>query len=153
MINLFQKHKEILLYILFGVGTTVVNWVVYALLVTLCGLGVTFGNAIAWVAAIVFAFVTNKCFVFESKSWAAGKVWKEAAGFLLSRIASGVVEIVGPSLLIGIGLNQAIFGIKGAVAKAITSVVVIILNYLFSKLLVFRKKEENPHENTPNGDI
>ena len=72
---------------------------------------------------------------------------------MLSRIASGVVEIVGPSLLIGIGLNQAIFGIKGAVAKAITSVVVIILNYLFSKLLVFRKKEENPHENTPNGDI
>ena len=141
MMELFKKHKEIILYIIFGVGTTLVNWIVYTLLVTICNAGITVGNAIAWVAAIIFAFITNKLFVFESKSWALTTTLKESFSFLASRILSGIVEIVGPILMIQIGLNQSVFGIKGAVAKAITSIVVIILNYLLSKLLVFRKKE------------
>ena len=141
MINFLKKHKEIFLYIVFGIGTTVVNWVVYTLLVTACDLGVTASNAIAWVVAIVFAFITNKLFVFESKSWALAITLKEGLSFLASRIFSGLIEIAGPVLLIQIGLNQSVFGIKGAVSKAVTSIVVIILNYLLSKLLVFRKKE------------
>lgn len=141
MMDFLKKHKEIILYIIFGVGTTLVNWVIYTLLVTICNSGVTVGNAIAWVAAIIFAFITNKLFVFESKSWAFANTLKEGLSFLASRIFSGIVEIVGPILLIQVGLNQSVFGIKGAVAKAITSIVVIILNYLLSKLLVFRKKE------------
>lgn len=141
MIDFLKKYKEIILYIIFGVGTTVVNWMVYSLLVTACALGVTAGNAIAWVAAIIFAFITNKLFVFESKSWSLATTLKEGLSFLASRIFSGLVEIVGPILLIQVGLNQSILSIKGAVAKAITSIVVIILNYLFSKLFVFRKKE------------
>lgn len=149
MMTLFKKHREILLYILFGLGTTAVNWIVYTLLVTLCGFGVTAGNVLAWVAAVVFAFVTNKCFVFESKGWELRGTLREAVSFLGSRILSGLIEIAGPALLMTVGLDQAILGIKGAMAKAITSVVVIILNYLLSKLLVFRKKETKKQTKQP----
>ena len=66
MINLFKKHKEIILYLIFGVATTAVSFIVYSLLVT-AGLDMTVSNGIAWLAAVTFAFVTNKLFVFESK--------------------------------------------------------------------------------------
>ena len=66
--NLFVKYKELILYLVFGGLTTLVSWGSYALL-ELSGLSVTVANALSWVCAVAFAFVTNKLFVFESKSW------------------------------------------------------------------------------------
>lgn len=139
MINLFKKHKEIILYLIFGVATTAVSFIVYSLLVT-AGLDMTVSNGIAWLAAVTFAFVTNKLFVFESKKTDKTTLLKEGVSFFGARIFSGIIEIFAPTALFWLGLDQPLFGIEGFVAKAIVSVGIIVLNYVLSKLIVFRKK-------------
>ena len=159
---LFFKYKEIILYIIFGVLTTLVNWAVYAAAIpafsaafngeevmwTVFGAQVTYdafamllANVIAWIAGVAFAFVTNKLFVFESKTWKPSVALKEFWLFVTARLITGVMEWFRPSLLFSIGLDQSIFGIKGFAAKLIVSVIVIVLNYVFSKLIIFRKKK------------
>lgn len=145
---LIAKNREIIMYLIFGVATTLVNWITYIICVhgrgdELTSTQMAVCNAIAWVVAVTFAFITNKLYVFRSKDTSFKFVVVEALKFFGSRIASGVVEIGLPNLLVAIGLDGSVFGISGAYAKAITSVVVIILNYIFSKLIVFRKKKEN----------
>ncbi len=147
MIQLFKKHKEIIMYLIFGVATTVVNWIVYAVCTKAVGLSAEgvqgmLSNGIAWVIAVLFAFFTNKWFVFESKTETKGLMLQEMARFFGARVFSGIFEILLPPALIFVGINQAFFGIEGGIAKAITSVVVIVLNYVLSKLVVFRKKPE-----------
>lgn len=160
---LFTKYKEIIMYIIFGVLTTLVNWVVYTVLIKLFGsaaesdviLFSLFGrnismkifyifiaNFVAWVAGVIFAFVTNKIWVFESKSWRFGMVMKELWLFVLARLITGVLEWFGVPLLWAIGMDQDLFGIDGFLAKIVVSVIVVILNYVFSKLIIFRKKDE-----------
>lgn len=102
-------------------------------------------NAIAFVAAVVFAFVVNKCFVFESKSWAWSNLRKEMSAFLAARIGSFAIEEAGLLCCELLELNQ--FGVYvGAmhidgimVAKLVLSVIVVILNYIFCKWFVFKK--------------
>lgn len=132
--------KEIITYLIFGVLTTLVNWVCYTVLVKYVNCSITLSNAVAWIAGVLFAFITNKVFVFESKSFAPSKVLKEFISFVAARAITGVMEIFGVPLLVKIGLNQTIMGVDGAVSKIIVSVAVIILNYVFSKLIIFRKK-------------
>ena len=104
-------------------------------------------NILAWIAGVIFAFVTNKLFVFESKSWKPSVAIKEFWLFVAARLITGVMEWFGPSLLFAVGLNQPLFGIKGFLAKILISVIVIILNYVFSKLIIFRKKGEKEAKN------
>ncbi len=137
--RLFQKYKQILAYLFFGVTTTLVNWCIYGLLQAL-QLDMTLSNAIAWLGAVCYAFITNKLFVFESKSFAFPLLLREAVSFFASRVASGAVEVFLPALLYALGLNQPLFGLAGGVAKALVSVLVIVMNYVLSKFLVFRKK-------------
>lgn len=139
MIDLLKKNKEIVLYIVFGGLTTVVNWVTYSLFVSFCS--ITVSNVIAWVFAVVFAYLTNKIFVFEQKSWKPNIAFFEFSKFVSSRLLTGVVEIAGVDILVYVGLNQTIFGIEGMVAKVTVSIVVVILNYFFSKLIVFKEKK------------
>lgn len=170
--SLFVKYKEIILYIIFGVLTTLVNWAVYAATIplfsaafngenvmwTVFGRDITYdafamllANIIAWIAGVAFAFVTNKLFVFESKSWKPSVALKEFWLFVAARLITGVMEWFLPSLLFSIGLDQSILGIKGFAAKLVVSIIVIILNYVFSKLIIFRKKdgkEKNAAEKT-----
>ena len=138
---MYQKNKEIINYIIFGVLTTAVNWIIYTITTNIMGIDMNIANMIAWFGAVLFAYITNKRFVFESKKWNLSLLAKELSLFFGSRILSGIVEIGGFSLFVFIGLNQTIFGIKGFIAKACISVFVIVLNYIFSKLLVFRKKQ------------
>ena len=140
MKELIVKHKEIILYLFFGVTTTAVNWVVYALMTALLHVDMTVSNAVAWVAAVVYAFITNKLFVFESKSMEPKVLLSEGVKFFSARIASGIVEILLPTVMVAIGLNGALFGLEGGIAKAVVSIVVIIMNYVLSKWLVFRNK-------------
>jgi putative flippase GtrA len=83
--------------------------------------------------------VTNKLWVFQSKSWAGNVVFPELGKFLSSRVATGIFEMVAVPALVAIGLNQTIFGIDGMVSKVVVSVAVIVLNYILSKLFVFKK--------------
>lgn len=146
--ELLIKYKEIITYIIFGGLTTLVNWCVYTVLVKISPnnideiVWITISNAVAWVAGVLFAFITNKIWVFESKNFALKVVLKELISFVLARALTGVLEIFGVPLLVKLGLNQTIFGIDGMVAKLIVSVVVVILNYIFSKLIVFKNKNK-----------
>lgn len=97
-------------------------------------------NLLSWVCAISFAFVTNKMWVFCSKSWKKSVVWPELCKFVSARIATGIIEVVAVPVLVAIGLNGTIFGIEGAISKVIVSIVVIILNYILSKIFVFKNK-------------
>ncbi|MBQ6830319.1 MAG: GtrA family protein [Clostridia bacterium] len=141
--QLWGKYKEVLLYLIFGVATTAVNFVIYSLLVKLLHCNMTLSNTVAWLGAVIFAFVTNKLFVFESKRFDLAVLAKEILSFFGARILSGVIEIVLPEQLVNLGLDATIFGIDGLVAKALVSVIVIVLNYVFSKLFIFKKKKEN----------
>ena len=138
MKNFYLKYKEQILYLVFGVIVTLVNWVIYAVFVAVVDVGITLSNAVAWFAAVITAFVTNKMYVFENKATGKLDLIKEAAMFLLSRISTGIFEIIAPTVLVFIGLDGMLFGIDAFYAKLIVSIIVVILNYILSKKLVFK---------------
>ena len=140
--NLYFKHKEIINYLLFGGLTTVVSWGTYSLFVKAIGMSVGVGNILSWICAVLFAFVTNKLFVFESKTWQPATALREFVSFIGARLATGVIEWFGVPYFSTHGLTHPLFGVKGLLAKVVVSIVVIILNYLFSKFLVFFKKDK-----------
>ena len=127
------KYKDILLYLIFGVLTTVVNYLVYLPCYNLLGWSAGVSNVLAWVVAVAFAFLTNKPFVFKSHDWTWKTVWPELSKFVGCRIGSGVLET---AILL---LCVDILGWNGNVWKLVTAVLVIILNYIGSKFLVFKK--------------
>ena len=132
--QLIIKYYDILAYLVFGVLTTVVNYLVYLPCYNLLGLPAVISNVIAWVVAVAFAYVTNKPFVFRSHDWSAKTVVPELTKFVGTRVASGGME----SAIIWIAVD--LLGGNGNLWKLVTSVLVVILNYVGSKLLVFRKK-------------
>ncbi len=143
---LFLKYKEIIMYLIFGVLTTVVSWVSYALFEMLFGtfisnsdIKIAIANVLSWVAAVLFAYITNKLWVFDSKSWEKKLLIREIITFVGSRLLTAPLEWVGVPLLVMLGLDAPIFDIDGMLAKIIVSIAVVILNYVFSKLFVFRK--------------
>ncbi len=146
--KLIIKYKELIIYGIFGVGTTVVNFLTYKLFNVLLGSEFyLLSNVIAWLVSVIFAYVTNKLFVFESKSWEPKLVSKEISSFFAARIFSFIIEEAGLFLLVDIfsmkEFSVDIFGLivsGNMIAKVILAVVVVILNYFFSKLVVFRKK-------------
>lgn len=133
--RLIVKYWDILSYLFFGGLTTVVNYVVYLPCYNFLSLSATFSNVIAWAAAVLFAFLTNKPFVFKSHDWSAKTVWPEFTKFVGCRIGSGVME----TAIIFVTVD--LFCWNGNWMKLATSVLVVILNYFASKLLVFRKGE------------
>ena len=138
---LYEAHQEIISYLFFGGATTVINWIAYALTVGVMGMAVTPGNILSWLVSVIFSFVTNKLWVFRSKSWAWPLWLKEAVAFFGGRVFTGLVDIFGVPLLMKLGLDMPLFGVEGFAAKLVTSVVVIILNYIMSKFLILRKKD------------
>ena len=146
--ELILKYKELIIYVIFGGLTTVVNLAVF----TLCGMALgddkyLISNVIAWFAAVVFAYVTNKLWVFESKSWNIKVLLKEVPSFFAARVLSFVIEEVGLFVFVDLlsfnelSIRILSFEIGGElIAKAVLAVVVVVLNYIFSKLVIFKKK-------------
>lgn len=132
--SLLVKYWDILTYLVFGVLTTVVNYAVYLPVYNFCGISAAVSNMIAWVVAVAFAFLTNKPFVFHSHDWSEQTVLPELTKFVSCRIASGALETV---ILF---LSVDCMNWNGNIWKLVTQVLVIIINYVGSKLLVFRKK-------------
>ena len=148
--NLIIKYKELIIYGIFGVGTTLVNFLTYELFNMLLGVDLYWvSNIIAWFVSVVFAYVTNKLFVFESKKWDIGLVLKEASSFFAARVFSLLVEQMGLVALVDLaGMKDISWQVLGftlggeTLAKVVLAVVVVVLNYIFSKLVVFRKKDK-----------
>ncbi len=142
-------NRETILYIVFGVATTVVNYIVFHLLYNVLWQqqNSLTANAAAFVAAVIFAFVVNKLFVFESRSWSAATLKREIPSFLAARIGSFGIEEAG------LFLAEKVFKLGGVIAitlgpteldwitivKISLSFIVVLLNYIFCKLFIFKK--------------
>lgn len=134
MRKLLEKYWDVLTYLFFGVLTTVVNYLIYLPCYNLLRWSAGLSNVLAWIVAVAFAFVTNKPFVFKSHDWSWGTLWPELTKFVGCRIGSGVLETA--TLLVCVDW----LGWDGNVWKLVTAVLVIVLNYIGSKFLVFKKK-------------
>lgn len=132
---LLKKYEEIIRYLVIGVCTTIVSLLFYFLFSDFMGLHYQAANVLSWVAAVTFAYFTNKTFVFRSPYRGAAHTMGEAAGFVSSRLLSLLAEIA--CMFIGVQL----LGIDDGVMKLFDQVIVTILNYILSKFFVFRKKK------------
>lgn len=148
-------NKETVTYLVFGVLTTVVNFGVFKVFdmiftsATETDLTLV-TNVIAWIAAVVFAYVTNKLFVFESKSWKKDILKKEIPSFVGARLLSLGIEELGLLIFITwLGFDEFVleifpgFALGGKMlVKIALAVIVVVVNYIFSKFIIFRKKEK-----------
>lgn len=132
--ELIIKYKFIILYGIFGVLTTVINIGVYGVLYSGLGVSNVVSNVIAWIISVLFAFITNKLWVFESKSFNFKLFVKELGSFTVCRVATGVLDL--GIMFVGVDLLKG----PAIILKIASNIIVIILNYVMSKIFVFKKK-------------
>lgn len=134
--ELYLKYKEIINYLIVGVLTTVVSLVVYYICVCTFlnpnnAIQLQVANIISWICGVAFAYITNRKFVFESKT---NKIVKELTSFVGSRLITLILDMLMMYIMV------TLMGINDKISKLIVQILVIVLNYLFSKLFVFKKK-------------
>ena len=131
----YVKYKEIINYLVCGGLTTLINFITYIIFKRTMCLDEVLSSGLEWFIAVVFAYVVNKIFVFESKTKQIKSLIKECAAFISCRIISGILCDVGT-----FAFMVKILHIHDIISKVVTQIMVIILNYVFSKFLIFRKK-------------
>lgn len=129
MKNLFLKYKEVIMYLIFGVLTTVVNIVVYYMMADIMHIQYMISNVVAWFLSVLFAYITNRAYVFESQSQ---NILKEIVSFFGARLATGIMDMAMMWFFVELHI------LPGFIAKVISNVFVIIANYVLSKLVVFK---------------
>jgi len=145
IVQYFAKHPffskfcnyEVILYLICGVATTVVNYVVYFIIpLGSDGTSVVIKTIISWIAAVLFAFVVNKIFVFDSPSWNTQTIYKEFIPFIIARLLSLGFDALFMYVTVGLlSFNEPLF-------KILSNVFVMIANYFASKFIIFKKKED-----------
>ena len=130
LFDLYKKYKEIINYLIFGGLTTLISIFTYALFAKVFHIDYLISNVLSWIIAVLFAYITNKIFVFESKS---KKNIKEITSFFFFRVVSLIMEMV--ILYIFVDMLH----IDDLVTKIIAQIIVIVSNYVFSKVFVFKK--------------
>ena len=129
--DVFKRYKDIVLYGFFGVMTTLVNILSYWIMVRVFMCPVMCGSVIAWITAVLFAYVTNRKWVFHSAAAGFGKVTKEIGSFFLCRLATGVLDWGCMYVFV------EVFHFNDMLIKTISNIIVILVNYLASKLIIF----------------
>jgi putative flippase GtrA len=131
-----SRKKEIFNYLLFGGLTTLVNIVTYYLFVTLLHVDYKVATTIAWIVSVLFAYITNKKYVFNSSHSTLGQVFKEFFYFMGFRLLSYFIDIFSMILLVGVMHINDLF------AKIVANVIVVVFNYFASKYVIFKKNVE-----------
>lgn len=131
MFSIFEKYKALILYGIFGVTTTIINVVSYALML-LIGINVQVAVVVSWLLAVIVAYLTNRVWVFNSGASTNIELLREFISFMLARLATLIVEM----LIIWFGVQ--LLDQDPIIWKIIDNIVVIILNYVISKLIVFK---------------
>ena len=134
--ELYIKYKEIINYLFFGGCTTVVNFVSYYIPSNLLGIDEIVSNIIAWVVSVLFAYITNKIFVFESKDKDLKKNIKELISFVAAWLLTGALCDIGL-----FALMVKILKLNDIISKVTTQVIVVVVNYVISKLVIFKKEK------------
>ena len=137
LINKLLNNKEVLLYLIFGVLTTAVNFIVYTFFTRSLLVDELISNIFAWVFAVTFAYVTNKKYVFSSKTTNVKQLTKELSSFFIARLFS-----------LGVDMSIMYVGIRvlfvfDMYVKLFSQVVIVILNYVLSKFIIFKKEDKN----------
>lgn len=135
IINEYEKNKEVINYLIFGVVTTVINLLIYFILTSTLldpgnSLELQSANIIAWIVAVIFAYITNRKYVFDSKNKNKAK---ELINFFMARLVTLAMDM----FIMHLGVNILIFNDK--LVKIISQIIVIVGNYVLSKIFVFRK--------------
>ena len=133
--NIYESKKEMWLYLIFGGLTTLINILTYTFLQRAFNIDYMVSNIIAWIISVLFAFVTNKLYVFESKEIKREVLLKEFFSFILARILSLGIDM--GIMYVGISILK----INDIVIKILSNIVVIVVNYFLSKFLIFKKVE------------
>lgn len=132
--KIFEKYKEIILYVFFGGCTTLVNIIAYYVCAHPLSLATVPSTVLAWILSVAFAYVTNRIYVFKSRSNGYVAVLGEIVSFVSCRLLTGLMDLGIMFVCVDLlGLNDLII-------KILSNVLVIILNYIASKCLIFRKK-------------
>ncbi|MDD2970550.1 MAG: GtrA family protein [Lachnospiraceae bacterium] len=131
---MYKKYEDVILYLFFGGCTFLICMVSYYICAEPLGMNYMVANVISWVVAVLFAYITNRIFVFKSKVRDFTGVIKELWMFIACRLSTGVMEIV--IMFVGVSLLK----FNDLIVKAVAQVLVILSNYVLSKLLIFKKK-------------
>jgi putative flippase GtrA len=126
---MWKKIKELFLYLIFGILTTSINIIVFHISYKICAVSMIISNIFAWISAVLFAYITNKKFVFESNT---NQPLKEMFSFYIARIITLIIETIFLYIFINILKIDSFF------SKIISNIIVIVLNYIFSKLWIFK---------------
>jgi len=135
IIELYKKYKEIIVYLVFGVLATIVSFVSYFIFAKIIEIDEIISSGLSWVCAVLFAYVTNKVFVFNSKTITKKELIKKMITFFSCRLISGMFCEVG-----AFAVMIRVLKINDIIAKLIIQVMVVIVNYIFSKLIIFKRK-------------
>ncbi len=130
------NKREIITYIIFGILTTAINLIVYVILTKVSGIDYRIATTIAWIVSILFAFITNKIFVFRNVNRGVFLIVRELMLFVAFRVLSFVLDII---LLIAL---IQILQMDDLISKVITNVLVVILNYIASKVYIFKSSKQ-----------
>lgn len=131
--KLFLKYKAPILYLFWGGVTTVINIVTYWLCYDVLSMNNSISNIIAWFLTISVAYITNRVWVFDSKNTGVIHVLKEIGSFFACRIATGIIDLIIMYITVDMLL------LPGTPFKIVSNVIVIILNYIASKVFIFNK--------------
>ena len=126
--KLIIKYKEIILYLIFGLLTTLISIISFAICNKILNISWSFSNVVSWILSVSFAYVTNRIFVFKSKK---KNILKEMIFFFGFRVLSLIIDMICMFILINI------LSVDSVVSKVIVQIIVVLLNYLFSKIFVF----------------
>lgn len=134
LISIYDKYKEAILYLVFGALTTLINILAYTLLTKVLKIDYMVSNVIAWIVSVIFAYITNKMYVFESNKKELNTVLKEIFNFFFARLVS-----LGLDMLV-MYIGCSLFTLNDIIVKILSNILVIIVNYFWSKYIIFKKK-------------
>ena len=134
IINFVKGHMDIFAYLFFGVCTTLTNLIAYGIASDVFKLTVMTSTVLAWLLAVLFAYVTNRRWVFHSSAKGIEEILHEMISFFACRIATGVIDIACMWLFV------ELLHFNDMIIKLGANILVICLNYIASKIIIFRRK-------------
>lgn len=130
--KLYKKYKSLILYIFFGICTTFVNIASFWFMAHIFNFKAVFSSIVSWILSVIFAYITNRGWVFEARATGAKNIFREIYSFFACRFATGALDCFIMFLCVDV------FGFNDMMIKVISNVIVVVLNYVSSKIFVFK---------------
>lgn len=130
--KLYKKYKSLILYIFFGICTTFVNIASFWFMAHIFNFKAVFSSIVSWIFSVIFAYITNRGWVFEARATGAKNIFREIYSFFACRFATGALDCFIMFLCVDI------FGFNDMIIKVLSNVIVVVLNYVSSKIFVFK---------------